>query len=77
MTRTIQDANLLLWEAYATAGAFGYPDEARLVFHCLTDPSRRARVVEREGDKSTAEKEVANLPEIELLALLEQTEEVS
>ena len=77
MTRTIQDANLLLWEAYASAGAFGYPDEGRLIFHCLTDPSRRARVVEREGDKSSVEKEVATLPEMELLALLEKTQEVS
>lgn len=77
MTRTIQDADLLLWEAYATAGDFGYPDEARLVFHCLTDPARRARVIEREGDKSTVEKEVATFSEAELLALLDQTEEVS
>lgn len=77
MTRTIQDRDLLLWEAYATAGDFGYPDHSKLVFHCLTDPSRRARIVPREGDKSDVEHEVATLTEAELVALLEAGEEVA
>lgn len=77
MARTIQDEDLLLWEAYATAGDFGFPDQARMVFHCLTDPSRRARVLEREGDKSDVEHELATMAEAELLSLLERTQEVS
>lgn len=77
MTRTIQDQDLLLWEAYATAGDFGYPDHSKMVFHCLTDPARRARIVPREGDKSDVEHEVATLTEAELVALLESGEEVS
>jgi hypothetical protein len=77
MTRTIQDEDLLLWEVYATAGDFGFPDHARLVFHCLTDPARRARFVEREGDKSDVENEVATATDRDLLELLQATEEVS
>lgn len=77
MARTIQDEDLLLWEAYATAGDFGFPDQARMIFHCLTDPGRRARVLEREGDKSDVENELATMAEAELLSLLERTQEVS
>jgi hypothetical protein len=77
MTRTIQDEDLLLWEAYATAGDFGFPDRARLVFHCLTDPSRRARYVEREGDKSDVENEVGTLSDGALLSLLGEARELS
>jgi hypothetical protein len=77
MTRTIQDADLLLWEAYATAGESGFPERAKLVFHCLTDTTRRARFVQRDGDKSAVEQEVAELPDAELLELLGRTEELS
>lgn len=77
MARTIQDQELLLWEAYATSGDFGYPDQARMIFHCLTDPARRARVLERDGDKSDVEHELVTLPESELSSLLEKAEEVS
>jgi hypothetical protein len=77
MARTIQDQNLLLWEAYATAGDFGFPEHARLVFHCLTDPGRRARYLERDGDTSDVENEVATLSDRELLELLQATEELS
>jgi hypothetical protein len=77
MTRTIQDHDLLLWEAYATAGDFGFPDQSKIVFHCLTEPARRARVLEREGDKSDVEQELATLPEPELLALFEKADALS
>lgn len=77
MTRTIQDQDLLLWEAYATAGAFGFPDQSKIVFHCLSNPARRARILEREGDKSDVESELVTLSERDLVALFEETEEVS
>ncbi len=76
MTRTIQDHDLLLWEAYATAGAFGFPDHSKIVFHCLSNPGRRARVLEREGDKSDVEEELVRLSETELVALFERTDEL-
>ncbi len=76
MTRTIQDQDLLLWEAYASTGDYGYPQQAKIVFHCLTNPALRARVVEQEGDKSDVESQLVTLPESELLGLLAETKEL-
>ncbi|MFP4624446.1 MAG: hypothetical protein ACOC3J_01540 [Gemmatimonadota bacterium] len=77
MTRILQDQDLLLWEAYATSGEFGFPEGSRMVFQCLSDPARRARIVQREGDKSDVEGELARLSDDDLLDLLDRTEEVS
>lgn len=77
MTRTIQDPNLMLWEAYSTPGDFGFPDGSRMVFQCLTEPGRRARMVELDGDISDVEKDLVSLSDAELLGLFERTEEVS
>jgi hypothetical protein len=76
MARTIQDHDLLLWEAYTAAGAFGFPDRSKLVFHCLTDPGRRARVLQRDADLSEVTAEVNTLSEAELLVLLGRAERV-
>ena len=76
MTRTIQDANLEIWEAYASAGDHGYPERARIVFQSLSDRQRRARTVQRERDKAQVEHEISSLSEAELARLLEQAEEV-
>lgn len=76
MSRIIQDANLDLWEAFASSGDFGFPEHSRLVFHCLSDRTRRARAVEREGDKADVEHEVATLPPEELLGILESSPEL-
>jgi hypothetical protein len=77
VSRTIQDPNLLLWEVYATAGRSGFPDHARMVFQCLSDPGRRARFLEREGDKSDVENEVATLPPDRLLEMLDTASELN
>lgn len=74
MARTIQDGELLLWEAYASAGDHGFPEHARMIFHCLTDPGRRARILQREGDKSDVEGELVRLTDPELVQLLGRTE---
>ena len=76
MSRTFQDRSLLRWEAYASGGRFGYADHAKIVFHCLSDRSRRARVLEREGDQSEAEREVSSLSDAELTELLENSVEL-
>lgn len=76
MTRTIQDQDLLLWEAYASTGDFGFPEHSKIVFHCLTDPAMRARILERDGDKSDVEHELATLSGEELAELLAKTEEL-
>ena len=77
MSRTFQDSNLLKWEAYASGGAHGYSDDARIVFHCLSDKSRRARVVQVGGDQSDAEREVAEASEQRLAELLSRAAELS
>lgn len=70
MSRIIQDSNLELWEAYASSGDFGYPDHSRMVFHCLSDRTRRPRATEREGDKAEVEHEIATLSPEALLEIL-------
>lgn len=77
MSRTIQNPDLELWEVYATSGRAGFPDHARMVFQCLSDPGRRARFLDREGDKSDVEHEVATLASPELVRLLDSAEELS
>ncbi len=77
MTRTIQDLDLHLWEAYANSGDFGSADRATIVFQCLTDPVRRARILPREADRAVVEQEVATLPEPDLRKLLASADELS
>lgn len=55
MSRRLLDDELRTWEVYATAGAFGMPEHARVVFHCLSEPHRRALWAEREGDRQAVE----------------------
>lgn len=75
MTRTFQDEDLLLWEAYAAAPRTGRHQEerrgARVMFHCLTDRERRARVLERDEDRTGTERRIANADEPELIEMLE------
>ncbi len=77
MSRTFQDSNLLKWEAYASGGAHGYAERARIVFNCLSDRSRRARVVQLDGDQSDAERAVAEASDARLTELLAGAEELS
>ena len=76
MSRTFQDSNLLKWEAYASGGAHGYSDHARIVFHCLSDRARRARVVQITGDQSDAERQVAEASDDRLAQLLAGAQEL-
>ena len=76
MSRTFQDSNLLKWEVYASSGPHGYAHPARIVFHCLSDRSRRARFLQLEGDKADAEREVAEAEESRLAELLARSAEL-
>ena len=76
MSRTFQDSNLLKWEAYASGGPHGYAANARIVFNCLSDRSRRARVVQIDGDQSDAERQVAEATEQRLAQLLAGAQEL-
>ena len=77
MGRTFQDANLLTWEAYASGGPHGYSERARIVFNCLSDRSRRARVFQLESDQSEAEREVAEASAQRLAGMLADAKELS
>jgi hypothetical protein len=76
MTRTIQDHDLQLWEAYANSGEFGSADHAKIVFQCLSDPGRRARVLPRDAARSDVEHEIATLSDDQLVDLLSGAEEL-
>ena len=75
MTRTFQDDDLLLWEAYAAAPRSGDDHGARIMFHCLTDRTLRARVLERpDEDRSAIEETVQKAEDGELARLLDEAE---
>lgn len=76
MSRTIVDEDLLSWEVYASGGRYGLPDQAKIVFHCLSDPERRARYVRLPGDNADAEETVGTASEAELQRMLREAEEL-
>lgn len=76
MSRVFVDENLLSWEAFASAGRHGLPDDPKVVFHCLSDRSRRPRYVRFSGDNAEAEQVVHALPEDRLLEMLRDSEEL-
>lgn len=76
MSRTFNDENLLTWEAYPSGGKFGLAVRPSIVFHCVSDPQRRARFVTRDGNEADAEENVAEMPDEQLRSLLRESEEV-
>jgi hypothetical protein len=76
MTRTFQDHDLQLWEAYANPGEQGSAERAHLLFHCLSDPGRRARVLRLEAPRSNVEQELVAADDGRLVELLGRAEEV-
>ena len=77
MSQTFTDENLVTWEAFATGGRFGLSVRPRVVFHCLSDRSRRARVVEVPGDEADAEEIVHESGVDRLRALLGEARELA
>ena len=76
MSQTFTDENLLTWEAFASGGRFGLSIRPKVIFHCLSDPSLRARFVEVQGDEADAE-EMIHDPEVDRLrALLKESKEL-
>ena len=76
MSRVFTDPDLLTWEAYASAGAFGLPEQPKIVFHCISDPHRPARFVTHDGDNATAEQEVHSAQEDRLREMLAASAEL-
>ena len=76
MGRYIRDEDFRRWEVYATTGRFGSANPARISFHCNSQPELKARAVFIDGDKSDAERTVAEASEDELMELFRQASEV-
>jgi hypothetical protein len=74
MSRVFTDPDLVTWEAYASSGQWGLPDQPRIVFNCLSDPDRRARFVTHDGHSGSAQESVSNASEDQLRTLLRQSE---
>ena len=73
MSRTITDADLLVWEVYPSGSRRGFADDTVIVFRCVSDRSLRARFVQIGGDAADAQSAVTTLPDQALLRLLGET----
>jgi hypothetical protein len=75
--RLLQDADLLTWEVYASAARPRSGETAAIMFHCLSDPSRRPRIAREAGDQATAERLVNAAGVEELIRLLGEAREIA
>lgn len=76
MSRIFSDGELMMWEVFASTGRHGLPDRPKIVFHSLSDPHRRPRVIQHDGDNATAQRAVAELPDAALRELLARSAEL-
>lgn len=76
MSQTFTDDNLLTWEAFASGGRFGLSVRPKVIFHCLSDPSLRARFVEVQGDEADAEEMIHDSQVSRLRDLLKESREL-
>ena len=76
MSRTFQDRDFLVWEAFPSAGDFGYSERAHLVFNCLTDRLRHVRFVELDGNEADGERILGDSSEPQLHEMLDRARPV-
>lgn len=76
MSRVFIDEDLLSWEAYASGGKYGLPDDPKIVFHCLSDRSLRPRYMRFGEDNAVAEGAVHTLPDDQLREMLSQAQDL-
>ncbi|MGH7458014.1 MAG: hypothetical protein ACREKN_02880 [Longimicrobiaceae bacterium] len=76
MSRTFLDGKLMEWEAYSSGGEHSLPQGARIIFHSLSEPSRRARQLLPGGDDADAAGMVSEVPEEELRKMLARSKEL-
>lgn len=76
MSRVFVDEDLLSWEAYASGGQFGLPNDPKIVFHCVSSPAQRARYVRFSGDNADAAQAVHDWPVERLRQLLSESREL-
>ncbi len=73
MARTFVDRDLAVWEVYSSGGDHGLPENPKIVFHCLSKPSLRARYVLHDGDAADAEEAVQEMSPDRLYTLFESS----
>jgi hypothetical protein len=76
MSQTFTDENLLTWEAFASGGRFGLSIRPKVIFHCVSDRSMRARFVELQGDEADAEDMIHDSSVDQLRQMLGQSKEL-
>lgn len=76
MSVTITDDDLQTWEAFASGGKYGLSVRPKIIFHCVSDPTRRPRYVQLGGDEADAEALVHDGPPERLRALLARATEL-
>jgi hypothetical protein len=77
VARTFLDQQLMTWEVYPSAGAYGFSLNPHLVFNCLSNRGARPRFFDVEGDEASAQKLVYDASDAELLAFLDSSRVVS
>jgi hypothetical protein len=77
MSRKFQDENLLVWEAYPSAGRFGFSAKPNLIFNCLTDRLIRPRSIRLGEDNAEAERALVDATPHQLVAWLQTSSEIS
>jgi hypothetical protein len=76
MSVTFTDDDLQSWEAYATGGDYGLANNPKVVFNCVSDPTRRPRYLEFTGDEADAEGLVSETSIPQLRAMLKESAEL-
>jgi hypothetical protein len=76
MSRTFQDRDFLMWEAFPSGGKHGYSTNPQLIFHCLTNRDLRPRCAQIGENEAAAERRLNLASNAELLDLLEGAREI-
>jgi hypothetical protein len=78
MRRTFTDDRFDEWEAFVSGGQPGGSQAARIVFNCISTPTRRPRqVIHASGDPADAERELYNMDDAGVIELFESSEELA
>jgi hypothetical protein len=77
MSRSFQDDNFLVWEAFASGGEHGFSENAHIIFYCRTDRALRPRVAKIGHDNNAAaERFLSSAKPPELLEILRTAPEI-
>jgi hypothetical protein len=76
MSRTFQDKNFLVWDAFASTGKQGFNDDPHIVFQCTTMPESRPRWVKMDGEGADAQGWLVRASNEEVLSLFERSSEL-